>query len=579
MDNELDTLVFYGDAIKALDGGKVGGYLVRFTAPHDYDLTADRFDKTTDFGLGEMASLPVMYNHGLDAKIGRRRVGTASTRTDDVGLWVEAQMNLRDEYEKQIYALAEAGKLGWSSGAAAHTVERVAEGKGAHIAQWFIAEASLTPIPAEPRNQVIALKSLLPTGDAEGTANPATQTASTTNIESNQEVKQMEEKDIKALVDQTIAEKEKAKADAEAKAKADADAKTALTEQVKATVAEALKGVVVPSGAGVAVPNIKKVTERGFATDEMKSFLHWIRTGDDVAYKAAMQGQTDPEGGYAVPDDFYNQVVAKRNEVSVMRQCGVQVMQTSLDRLLVPVEDTAATKFVVTAEEGSYSENEPTLNQVAITVHKMTKLIKISEELEADAKANFGGYLAGVWGRTLGLAENYYFCNVAANGSSQPQSITYASTAGTATASQTATTAAELLALIYKIGSAYSDNLVLLMRRATLGALRALSGNPFTFIATPDGSGGANTKPGLGGYIHGIPVYCTDDLPAQAAASVKFVVLFNPDFYMIVEREGLTVSRNPYLYQASGQIGLFARARMGGACLQAEAAYHLPSLA
>lgn len=578
-DKSLDTLVAFGGAVKASPGGKVGGMLVRFSKAGDYDLVADRFDATTDFGLGELATLPVLYHHGLDAKIGKRRIGTAQTKIDNVGLWVEAQLNLRDEYEKQVYALAQAGKLGWSSGAAAHTVERVTEGKGAHIAQWFIAEASLTPIPAEPRNTVIALKSLmaLPIGDAEGTAHPATQTASmNTTSEITHEVKQMDEKELIALLDKRDAEKAtalKAAQDAEAAQKA---AKEAQDATVKTAVAEALKGIVVTNGAGVKTFNTKSVTELGFANDEMKSFLHWIRTGDDVAYKAAMQGQTDSEGGYAVPDDFHNQVVAKRNEVSVARMCGVQVLGTSLDRLLVPIEDAAATKFVVTAEEGSYSENEPTLNQVAITLHKLTKLIKISEELEADAKANFGGYLAGVWGRTLALAENYYFFNVAANGSSQPQSVTYAATATSAVASQTATTAAELLSAIYAIPSAYSDKLVMVMRRATLGAFRALTGNPFAFIPTPQGSGDANTAPGLAGYIHNIPVYCTDELPAQAAAN-RPIVIFNPDFYAIVEREGLTVSRNPYLYQASGQIGLFARAREGGAMLQAEAGVYVLS--
>jgi predicted phage gp36 major capsid-like protein len=42
-----------------------------------------------------------------------------------------------------------------------------------------------------------------------------------------------------------------------------------------------------------------------------------------------------------------------------------------------------------------------------------------------------------------------------------------------------------------------------------------------------------------------------------------------------VERSGLTVQRNPWLYQGTGQIGLFSNARMGGAVLQAEALYYL----
>jgi HK97 family phage major capsid protein len=329
-------------------------------------------------------------------------------------------------------------------------------------------------------------------------------------------------------------------------------------------------GVVIPGA-----PAIKKVTERGFKDDAVKSFMHWIRTGDDVAYKAAMQGQTDAEGGYLVPDDFYSQVVEKRNEIAVMRAAGAQVVPTSLDKLNVPVENTAATKFVVTAEEGSYDENEPTFDQAAIDVYKFTKLIKLSEELEADNKVNLQNYLARVFGRAMALAENYYMVNVAAAGSSMPTSVTYSATTTTAVASQTAFTAAELLDVIYAVPSAYSTNLVMFMRRSTLGKIRQLTGNPFSFIPTPTGGGGANTSQSAG-TVHDIPVFVTDELPAQAAAN-KPVVVFNPEFYMIADREALVVSRNPWLYQATGQIGLFAKFRFGAELLIADAARVLVS--
>ena len=58
--------------------------------------------------------------------------------------------------------------------------------------------------------------------------------------------------------------------------------------------------------------------------------------------------------------------------------------------------------------------------------------------------------------------------------------------------------------------------------------------------------GGPNTSSGLAGYIHNVPVYLTDELPAQAAA-VKHAVLFNPDFYAVTEREGLTVANMLWL--------------------------------
>ena len=45
--------------------------------------------------------------------------------------------------------------------------------------------------------------------------------------------------------------------------------------------------------------------------------------------------------------------------------------------------------------------------------------------------------------------------------------------------------------------------------------------------------------------------------------------------YAFVERQGVTLSRNPYLYQANGQIGLFVKQRFGGAVLQSAALKYL----
>jgi HK97 family phage major capsid protein len=155
-----DAVVFYGSEIKALGDGKLGGYLVRFSTVNDPDLTGDYFTKDTQLGIPD--NLPVFYNHGLDTKMGKRLIGKASSKIDDVGAWVETQLNLRDDYEKAIYAMAEAGKLGYSSGALSHLVEREPVKNGVtYIKSWYVGEASLTPTPAEPRNSVMTLKSLV----------------------------------------------------------------------------------------------------------------------------------------------------------------------------------------------------------------------------------------------------------------------------------------------------------------------------------------------------------------------------------------------------------------------------------
>lgn len=150
---------FVGGEVKALDdNGKIGGYLIRYGTDSDPDLTGDYFTAETDLGEGD--KLPVLYHHGFDKQLGKRKLGVAHTHKDDIGVWAEAQLQMRDEYEKTIFELVKQGKMGWSSGAAAHVVEREHTGKAAWIKQWYMAEASLTPTPAEYRNTVVSIKAL-----------------------------------------------------------------------------------------------------------------------------------------------------------------------------------------------------------------------------------------------------------------------------------------------------------------------------------------------------------------------------------------------------------------------------------
>jgi hypothetical protein len=155
----------FGGAVKALGEGRVGGYLITFSDAASPDLTGEYFTKDTDYDLADGDTRSVYYAHGLDEQLGVTKIGRFTAKTDAIGIWVEAQLNLRDEYEKAIAGLAAKGKLGWSSGAPAHLVARksVETKDGAtvrEITHWPIAEASLTPSPAEPRNGAIAMKSL-----------------------------------------------------------------------------------------------------------------------------------------------------------------------------------------------------------------------------------------------------------------------------------------------------------------------------------------------------------------------------------------------------------------------------------
>jgi phage head maturation protease len=160
----MDLLTVYSDAIKSDRLGSVKGYLVRFGSPDTTDLEGDYFTKSTDFGFpikaGERVPLNVYYHHGMDKVVGKKSIGTGYVKMDETGLWYEAQLDMADEYGSMIAKLCKQGKMGYSSGAAGHMVERKSVGKASEITRWCIAEASITPTPAEYRNSVKSLEDM-----------------------------------------------------------------------------------------------------------------------------------------------------------------------------------------------------------------------------------------------------------------------------------------------------------------------------------------------------------------------------------------------------------------------------------
>jgi phage head maturation protease len=158
----MDIVAISGDAIKSDKLGTVSGYLVRFGSPEVTDLEGDYFTKSTDFGFPMDQEVPInlYWNHGMDRKVGKRAIGTGYAKADDIGIWYRAQIDLADEYAENIARMAKLGKLGFSSGAASHMVERKAMGKANEIIRWTIAEASVTPTPAEYRNVVKSVKEM-----------------------------------------------------------------------------------------------------------------------------------------------------------------------------------------------------------------------------------------------------------------------------------------------------------------------------------------------------------------------------------------------------------------------------------
>lgn len=557
---ESEMLVIDGGPVKSLGTeGRVGGYLVRFGGQ---DLEGDTFSPDTDFG--PHVSMPVLYQHGMDKKLGLRSIGEGTIKKDDAGLWIEAQLDLNDDYTRYLYEKGiDAGRMGWSSGTASHLVKRERRDGKSVITHWPLGlDASITPTPAEPRNVAMTLKSV--------TAIEFVPEADSTPAE---QVEADATKQTPIFFDQTQMTSQTSQGDDKMDETMIAEIKAAAAASANEAVEEAIKKAGIPA----AKPTAPVVNMNPTANNLKAIFMKWVRTGDDGAaneVNAEMKTTypwnegTAAEGAVLVPTELYNGIFMKLHEKSFMRAAGAEIINVSSNKITLPTEGTAETAMVATDENGAYDENttQP-LGSISLAPHKFTRFMKISKELLRDALYPVESFLTSRILSAWALMENTQFVTGTGDGDPDIQGLVTGGTAGLTFDSASTIGAAELPELMWKLGAVYQDNAVLVMRGATLGLLAGLTGNPFYFQpAGANSSGMFSNRPSLMGK----PVFLSDAC-AAIAASAKTIFYGDPFQYVIGQCGPLEIERNPYLLMANGQVGFYANVRIGGAVKQAAA--------
>lgn len=172
----LKGYVTVGNTVKALQDGKIGGYLILWGSENEKDFDQQFFTKSTYLGHNSGNGADVVFNHRVplippdaDAKtvaalksLAKRFMkNPLETYVDDIGVFGAVVAEMADEYEAMVYRLAESGKLKWSSATAPHLADFE---KNGYIKSFPIIEGSLTPAPKEYRligHKVLPLKSFV----------------------------------------------------------------------------------------------------------------------------------------------------------------------------------------------------------------------------------------------------------------------------------------------------------------------------------------------------------------------------------------------------------------------------------
>lgn len=299
---------------------------------------------------------------------------------------------------------------------------------------------------------------------------------------------------------------------------------------------------------------VQKVEEKtGRASNAYKEDFGAHLRGKRLVHNVLSEG-VQADGGYLVPEEFERQIVTGLDEANVVRSLA-KVITTNAERK-IPV---AATHSVATwtAENGAYTESNPTFDQKSIDAFKLTDLVKVSIELLQDSAFDLESYIAGEFARAFGIAEEEAFC--VGTGTNQPTGIFTANggTVGVTAAAANAITADELISLVYALKSPYRRNAKFLMNDATVALIRKLKDNNGAYLWQPSLQAGEPDR------LLGYELYTSPYVPG--VASEALTVAFG-DFknYWIADRAGRTVQRLNELYSTNGQVGFVATERVDG---------------
>lgn len=283
------------------------------------------------------------------------------------------------------------------------------------------------------------------------------------------------------------------------------------------------------------------------------------------AYRAYLNVTTPAEGGYLVPVSYQTTVLEKMRDANVMRQLATVIRTQSTEK--IPLEGSDAS-FTWLAEGGTYGDSIPQFGQMQIDAYKAGGIIKLSEEILADAFINIEEYVTKKI--VTGMNELQETAFMTGDGSSKPTGVVTSSAVGKVTAVAGAVTVDEILDLIYSVKEGYATRGALLMKRSTELVIRKLKDSSGQYLWQP-----AITQ-GTPNTFDGKTVRTSEYMPALSASN-KFMLFGDFSYYTIADRGTMALQRLNELYAGTGQIGWRVNARVDGKLTMSEAVKHLIS--
>lgn len=308
-------------------------------------------------------------------------------------------------------------------------------------------------------------------------------------------------------------------------------------------------------------PAVGTDIKTGRASNEYKNaFWKAMRNKNSYEVFDALQIGTDSEGGYLVPDEFESTLVDKLSEENIIRGLATVITSSNGDKKIPVVASHGTAEWI--DEGGEYKESDDVFGNVILGAHKLSTIIKVSEELLNDSAFNIETYIAQEFARRLGAAEEDAFIN--GDGKGKPTGLLTSGENGVTSASATAITADEIIDLYHSLRTPYRKNANFITNDSTIKAIRKLKDTNGQYLWQP------GLQAGQPDTILNRPIQTSSYMP-EIGSDNKIMLFGDLSYYWISDRQGRTFQRLNELFAKNGQVGFRVFQRLDGKLILPEA--------
>ncbi|PYF04934.1 HK97 family phage major capsid protein [Rhodopseudomonas faecalis] len=306
--------------------------------------------------------------------------------------------------------------------------------------------------------------------------------------------------------------------------------------------------------------------------EHKSAFEAYVRSGDagnlrNLETKALSVG-SNPDGGYLVPPELEHTIGERLAAISPIRSIAA-VREISSSVYKKPFMTAGPATGWVGETDGRPQTASPTLDALSFPAMELYAMPAATATLLDDAAVNIDDWIASEVELVFAVQEGAAFVNgdgvnkpkgfvsypAVANGSWSWGNLGYVAS-GNAGAFAASNASDVLVDLIYALKAGYRQNASFVMNRKTQAAIRKFKDSTGAYLWQPPAQAGGRAT------LMTFPLVEAEDMPDIAANSLSIAFGDFRRGYLIVDRQGVRVLRDPY--SAKPYVLFYTTKRVGG---------------